>query len=310
MVRGSGRQPAIRTGALAAQADWVTHRGRKVAARTCPANQVVGQLDLVFPGSGGGLRRRAPCPGRPHHCHRDLQPRPGEAARCRGPAPVRRPPGRDAHPVRRQPRSWRPPGWPCACPPTSQPRSAGCWRQISCCWQGWSGRSPQPKLRWRRCFPRHPRRCSSACPEWRSCEPRTTVQQSATQHGSSTPQRPTERRDGPHPVRVGRPAAGRPAHLPGGIGTAAVGDHRARPWAVTARSRVQHLPPGADLARQVRIGGGGGRWAPVPPARLRDAAGSASPRPGEMDQVGGGQTVMATSKEAHQSDVSCPPPLA
>ncbi|MGH3368484.1 MAG: transposase, partial [Nocardioidaceae bacterium] len=44
------------------------------------------------------------------------------------------------------------------------------------------------------------------------------------------------------------------------------------------------------------FGGGGGRWAPVPPARLRDAAGSVSPRPGEMDQVGGGQTVMATSK--------------
>ncbi|MGH2688735.1 MAG: IS110 family transposase [Actinomycetota bacterium] len=56
MVRGSGRPPATRTGALAAQAAWVAHRRRKVAARVALANQVVGQLDLVFPGLDGCFR--------------------------------------------------------------------------------------------------------------------------------------------------------------------------------------------------------------------------------------------------------------
>jgi transposase len=53
MVRGSGRPPAERTGPLAAQAAWVAHRRRKVAARVALANQVLGQLDLVFPGLDG-----------------------------------------------------------------------------------------------------------------------------------------------------------------------------------------------------------------------------------------------------------------
>jgi transposase len=52
LVRGWGRPPAVRTGPLAAQAAWVAHRQRKVAARVALANQVVGQLDLVFPGLG------------------------------------------------------------------------------------------------------------------------------------------------------------------------------------------------------------------------------------------------------------------
>jgi transposase len=53
MVRGSGRGPALRTGPLAAQAAWAAHRRRKVDARVALANQVIGQLDLVFPGLGG-----------------------------------------------------------------------------------------------------------------------------------------------------------------------------------------------------------------------------------------------------------------
>jgi transposase len=52
LVRGWGRPPAARTGPLAAQAAWAAHRQRKVAARIALANQVVGQLDLVFPGLG------------------------------------------------------------------------------------------------------------------------------------------------------------------------------------------------------------------------------------------------------------------
>lgn len=50
MVRGAGRQPALRTDALATQAAWVAHRRRKVHARVALANQVIGELDLVFPG--------------------------------------------------------------------------------------------------------------------------------------------------------------------------------------------------------------------------------------------------------------------
>ena len=53
MVRGGGRQPALRTDALATQAAWVGHRRRKVAARVALANQVIGELDLVFPGLDG-----------------------------------------------------------------------------------------------------------------------------------------------------------------------------------------------------------------------------------------------------------------
>jgi transposase len=53
MVRGAGRCPALRTDALATQAAWVAHRRRKVAARVALANQVIGQLDLVFPGLDG-----------------------------------------------------------------------------------------------------------------------------------------------------------------------------------------------------------------------------------------------------------------
>src|ERR1700722_5567850 len=53
MIRGGGRGPAVRTDALATQAAWVAHRRRKVAARVALANQVIGQLDLVFPGLDG-----------------------------------------------------------------------------------------------------------------------------------------------------------------------------------------------------------------------------------------------------------------
>lgn len=53
MIRGGGRSPAVRTDALAAQAAWVAHRRRKVASRSALANQVIGQLDLVFPGLDG-----------------------------------------------------------------------------------------------------------------------------------------------------------------------------------------------------------------------------------------------------------------
>jgi len=53
MIRGAGRAPALRSDALATQAVWVAHRRRKVHSRVALANQVVAELDLVFPGLDG-----------------------------------------------------------------------------------------------------------------------------------------------------------------------------------------------------------------------------------------------------------------
>jgi transposase len=53
LIRGSGRPPQCRDEALAAQAAWVAHRRRKVAAQIVLSNQIHGQLDLIFPGLTG-----------------------------------------------------------------------------------------------------------------------------------------------------------------------------------------------------------------------------------------------------------------
>jgi transposase len=53
LIRGTGRPPQCRDEALAAQAAWVAHRRRKVAAQATLANQIPGQLDLIFPGLTG-----------------------------------------------------------------------------------------------------------------------------------------------------------------------------------------------------------------------------------------------------------------
>jgi transposase len=53
LIRGSGRPPQCRDEALAEQAAWVAHRRRKVAAPVVLANQIHGQLDLIFPGLTG-----------------------------------------------------------------------------------------------------------------------------------------------------------------------------------------------------------------------------------------------------------------
>ena len=53
LIRGSGRPPQCRDEALAAQAAWVAHRRRKVAAQVVLGNQIHGQLDLIFPGLTG-----------------------------------------------------------------------------------------------------------------------------------------------------------------------------------------------------------------------------------------------------------------
>jgi transposase len=53
LIRGSGRAPQWRDEALAAQAAWVAHRRRKVAAQVMLSNQIHGQLDLIFPGLTG-----------------------------------------------------------------------------------------------------------------------------------------------------------------------------------------------------------------------------------------------------------------
>ena len=53
LIRGTGRPPQCRDEALAAQGAWVAHRRRKVAAQATLANQIHGQLDLIFPGLTG-----------------------------------------------------------------------------------------------------------------------------------------------------------------------------------------------------------------------------------------------------------------
>jgi transposase len=53
LIRGTGRPPQCRDEALAAQAAWVAHRRRKVAAQAMLSNQIHGQLDLIFPGLTG-----------------------------------------------------------------------------------------------------------------------------------------------------------------------------------------------------------------------------------------------------------------
>lgn len=53
LIRGTGRPPQSRDEALAAQAAWVAHRRRKVTAQAVLANQIHGQLDLIFPGLTG-----------------------------------------------------------------------------------------------------------------------------------------------------------------------------------------------------------------------------------------------------------------
>jgi transposase len=50
LIRGAGRPPEQRDQALVAQVAWTAHRRRKVKARSAVTNQVLSQLDLVFPG--------------------------------------------------------------------------------------------------------------------------------------------------------------------------------------------------------------------------------------------------------------------
>jgi transposase len=50
LIRGAGRPPEQRDEALSAQVAWTAHRRRKVHARSMLTNQVLAQLDLVFPG--------------------------------------------------------------------------------------------------------------------------------------------------------------------------------------------------------------------------------------------------------------------
>lgn len=53
VVRGKGRPAEPAEGPLAAQAAWVAHRRRRVKGRTALKNQLLGTLDLVFPGLDG-----------------------------------------------------------------------------------------------------------------------------------------------------------------------------------------------------------------------------------------------------------------
>lgn len=53
LARGGGRPPQRVDGEMAVQAAWVGHRRRKLKVRTALQNQVIGQVDVVFPGLTG-----------------------------------------------------------------------------------------------------------------------------------------------------------------------------------------------------------------------------------------------------------------
>jgi transposase len=53
LTRGSGRSPEERDQALSSQVAWTAHRRRQVKARSALTNQVLAQLDLIFPGLQG-----------------------------------------------------------------------------------------------------------------------------------------------------------------------------------------------------------------------------------------------------------------
>jgi transposase len=53
LTRGAGRPPEQRDQALSSQVAWTQHRRRKVKARSALTNQVLAQLDLIFPGLQG-----------------------------------------------------------------------------------------------------------------------------------------------------------------------------------------------------------------------------------------------------------------
>ncbi|HVA07592.1 MAG TPA: transposase [Acidimicrobiales bacterium] len=53
LTRGAGRPPEDRDQALLTQVAWTAHRRRKVKARTALTNQVLAQIDFIFPGLQG-----------------------------------------------------------------------------------------------------------------------------------------------------------------------------------------------------------------------------------------------------------------
>lgn len=53
VIRGAGRSPQQRSQALVTQQVWASLRSRRIQARTALTNQLLGTLDLVFPGLDG-----------------------------------------------------------------------------------------------------------------------------------------------------------------------------------------------------------------------------------------------------------------
>ena len=53
LARGGGRPPQRVDTEIAVQAAWAGHRRRKLKVRTALQNQVIGQVDVVFPGLTG-----------------------------------------------------------------------------------------------------------------------------------------------------------------------------------------------------------------------------------------------------------------
>ena len=148
MIRGGGRCPAERTDALATQAAWVAHRRRKVATRPTMANQVIGQLDLVFCGLDGCfsdvLGAKAGRVIVTELCDPDRVQRQGVTGlqrfvACRG--------VRLATP--RPQKSSKRPGSPCGCRPPKEQYWGGFWPPTWCCWPRSKLRSPPLRPPWR-----------------------------------------------------------------------------------------------------------------------------------------------------------------
>ncbi len=277
---GSWRRPppAVRTDALATQAAWVAHHRRKVAARVALANQVIGQLDLVFPGLDGcfsdllGARagrvivtdifdpdrvRRQGVEGlRRFVARRGVALSAPKAAQVVETARValRLPVAERAVLGKVWPLTWL----------FRQPRGRDRHRR------GGAGRGSG------RHSGRHPH-----FPTWSGRGAGVELRRRHRRPGP-VPERGRRlpgRGAGPGDVRVGRAIPVPPAHQPGGLRRAA-GDHRGRPGPVPARGRLPRLPPPAPRlgqAASVAAVAVGHRAHRLPFAMLRDQKPSTRP---------------------------------
>lgn len=233
MIRDGGRAPAIRTDALATQAAWVGHWRRRVAARVALANQVIGHLDLVFPGLDGcfsdvlGARSgRVIVTG---ICDPDRVRRQGVEGLRRfvsrrgvalsGPKATRI--VEAAKVALRLPDAER----------MTRGRLLAADLALL---DNLEAEILAAEAALSEVLTDTPAGVLTACLAWRSCGRRTTGPVSATRTGFPTPPLRIARLGWCHDVPVVETASIRPAHQPGGVGRVALGHHRARSGPIAA----------------------------------------------------------------------------